>query len=291
MGSIFLTLVEAVGRQQWLDPFADRAQPWITKAYQAGGRAGLTAKNAMHGVWLGHSLHPVLTDVVIGSWTAAAVFDTLDAAGQKDLRRAADAAVGLGLVSAPLTMLTGLTDWSATNGRARRQGLVHGLLNLSLGLLYLTSFRLRRSGRRAAGRSVAFAAYAIANVSAYLGGHLVYGEQVGVDHTVGRSLPDAYTPVLAAADLPESQPTRVQVDGVPVVLVRQAGTIYALAETCAHLGGPLADGHLEGATIICPWHGSQYRLSDGRVLNGPSTFDQPCFVARVRDGQIEVRGA
>jgi len=61
---------------------ADRVQPWTTRAYQSRGRAEPEVKDVMHGVWLGHALHPVLTDVVIGCWAAAAVFDTLEAAGE-----------------------------------------------------------------------------------------------------------------------------------------------------------------------------------------------------------------
>ena len=118
----------------------------------------------------------------------------------------------------------------------------------------------------------------------------ISGEQIGVDHVLEPSINYRYTPVMAEAELPENTPKRAEVDGVPLVLVRQEGRVYALAETCAHLGGPLAEGTLEGASIRCPWHGSRYALADGRVLDGPSTWDQPCFVARVRDGQIEVRG-
>jgi nitrite reductase/ring-hydroxylating ferredoxin subunit/uncharacterized membrane protein len=290
MGSLLLEAVERLGRERRLDPIADRLQPAIGGLFEAGGAVGRQAKNALHGVWLGHPLHPALTDVPIGAWTTAAVLDTLESLGHDELGPGADAAVGLGLVGAAGAAVSGLTDWSATDGRARRQGLVHGLLNVGVVLLYLISFVLRRNGNRPAGRSVGFLAYSIANVSAYIGGHLISGEQIGVDHVLEPSVEYRYTPVMAEAELPENTPKRAELDGVPLVLVRQEGRVYALAETCAHLGGPLAEGTLEGASIRCPWHGSRYALADGRVLDGPSTWDQPCFVARVRDGQIEVRG-
>jgi len=133
--------------------------------------------------------------------------------------------------------------------------------------------------------------YAVANASAYLGGHLVFGEQVGVDHTADQVPPHDFVPVLRDVDLPENVLHRVTANGMPVLLLRRGERIYAIAETCSHLGGPLAEGQLEDLSVICPWHGSQFALDSGRVLNGPSTFPQPCFETRVQHGQIEVRAA
>ena len=125
----------------------------------------------------------------------------------------------------------------------------------------------------------------MAGGSAYLGGSLVYHHQIGVDHTAIIEPPEEFTPVLAELNLLEGQPTKVMADDVPVVLVRSRGQIYALVETCAHLGGPLAEGTLQDEGIVCPWHGSRFALADGRVLDGPATFPQPCFETRVREGQ------
>jgi nitrite reductase/ring-hydroxylating ferredoxin subunit len=73
------------------------------------------------------------------------------------------------------------------------------------------------------------------------------------------------------------------------VLMRHQGQICALAERCAHQGGPLSEGELRDGTITCPWHGSTFRVADGSLVHGPSTFDQPCYETRVRDGFVEVR--
>ena len=96
-------------------------------------------------------------------------------------------------------------------------------------------------------------------------------------------------PVLAEAALPENELKRVNADGMPVLLVRKGQRIYAIAETCAHLGAPLSEGKLEGTSVRCPWHGSRYSLEDGRVLEAPSVHAQPVLEVRIRDGQIEVR--
>jgi nitrite reductase/ring-hydroxylating ferredoxin subunit/uncharacterized membrane protein len=286
------TVIQVIERQQWLEPLADRLQSSLNEEVAAAGPAGQQVANALHGVWLGHPLHPVLTDVPLGSWTAATVLDACEeASGHGAFGRGADAAIGIGIIGALGAALTGLTDWRHTDGRARRIGLTHGLLNLSALALYTTSFFLRRRQARRAGRGVALLGYVVANAAAYLGGHLVYGEQVGVDHTAAQQPPQGFVPVLRDAELAENQLRRVSADGMPVLLLRRGGRLYAIAETCAHLGGPLAEGRLEGLSIRCPWHGTRVALDDGRVLEGPSTFPQPCFETRVHDGQIEVRAA
>ena len=83
--------------------------------------------------------------------------------------------------------------------------------------------------------------------------------------------------------------TRARYKDTPLVLVRHADRLYALVETCAHLGGPLADGKLEGNTVVCPWHGSRFDLPSGAVIDGPSAFPQPCLQVRTHNGQIQVR--
>jgi nitrite reductase/ring-hydroxylating ferredoxin subunit/uncharacterized membrane protein len=284
--------IQFIDRQRWLEPLADRLQSSLNDAVAAGGPAGQQAANALHGVWLGHPLHPILTDLPIGSWTVAAVLDAFEeVSGNRAFARGADAAIGLGVVGALGAAVTGLTDWRHTDDRARRIGLTHGLLNTGALALYTTSLILRRLNARKAGRGVAMLGYLVANAAGYLGGHLVFGEQVGVDHTASQLPPGEFTAVLRAAELPENELRRVTADGMPVLLLRRGERIYAIAETCSHLGGPLSEGQLEDLSVTCPWHGSRFGLEDGRVLDGPATFPQPCFEARIHDGQIEVRAA
>ena len=284
--------IQVIDRQHWLEPLADRLESALTNAFAAAGPAEQKVANALHGRWLGHPLHPVLTDIPIGSWTAAAVLDALEAAsGNRALGRGADAAIGLGIVGALGAAVTGLTDWRHTEGRARRLGLAHGLLNTGALALYTTSMILRRLEARRAGRGVAALGYVVANAAAYLGGHLVFGEQIGVDHTAAQVPPAEFVSVLPEAELPENQLRRVTANGMAVLLLRRGQRIYAIAETCSHLGGPLAEGKVEDLSVRCPWHGSRFALDTGEVLDSPATFPQPCFDTRVRHGQIEVRAA
>ena len=283
-------LVKVVDQQEALGRLSDQIQPLVRDAFKSAGPAGRELKNMLHGTWLGHPLHPVLTDVPLGAWTAALALDAMESiSGRRELGAGADAAIAVGLVGAAGAAVTGLTDWSETNGRARKVGLLHGLLNVGATVLYTTSLVLRRRNRRNAGVGFAMLGYAVSSASAYLGGHLVFGEQIGVNHATAQEMPKEFVPVLADAELREGEMKRADAGGVPVLLVRCEGDVCALAHKCSHLGGPLSEGKLEGDVVQCPWHGSRFNVKDGRVVDGPATFPQPRFETRVREGQIEVR--
>lgn len=269
-----------------IDRVAEPLSKAVRAAYEVAGPGGQQAKDAIHGVWLGHPLHPVLTDVPIGAWTTALA---LDAAGSGDpaMRRAATFAMGVGLAGAAGAAVTGLTDWSETGGRSRRIGLIHGLLNVTATTLFAAAFARRRSNSHSGGQACAWMGYAIALGAAYLGGDLVYGRRIGVTHA-DADLPEEFTPVLNSVDLPENSMVRAHAGETDLLLVRQHGGVCALLHNCAHLGGPLSEGTLKDGSVVCPWHGSEFALEDGRVLNGPSTHGQPCLEARERDGLIEV---
>jgi nitrite reductase/ring-hydroxylating ferredoxin subunit/uncharacterized membrane protein len=277
--------------QPALDTLAEPLARVVHGIYSSAGPAGAAIKNAMHGVWLGHPLHPVFTDVPIGAWTTGVVFDAL-AATRHDpaMDAAADIAITVGLAGAVAAAVTGLTDWSETSGRSRRTGLVHGLLNLTATGLYAAALALRRNGSRQAGRNYALAGYGAALGAAYLGGDLVYDQRVGVTHAAVEGADD-FVDVAASADVPDNAMRRARRDDVDVVIARQHGRARALAHPCAHLGGPLSEGTLKEGSVVCPWHGSEFSLEDGSVLNGPATINQPCFAVKEANGRIEVKRA
>ena len=270
-----------------LDTIADALSKGVRRVYDAAGPAGQQAKNAAHGVWLGHPLHPVFTDIPIGAWTTALAMDAA-ADGDPGMHRAATFAMGVGLAGALGAAVTGLTDWSETQGESRRTGLVHGLLNIAATTLMAAAWLQRRQHRGARGRACAWTGLAIAAGSAYIGGDLVYRQRVGVTHAT-EELPDGFLAVAGSDELADNAMMCVRAGEAHVLLVRQHGTLHALAHACAHLGGPLSEGTLKDGSVVCPWHASEFRLEDGRVLNGPSTHDQPRYDVRERDGRIEVK--
>jgi nitrite reductase/ring-hydroxylating ferredoxin subunit/uncharacterized membrane protein len=283
--------VKAIQYQSVLDRAADPLQPPLKQAFRGQSGQGRALKNFLSGTWIGHPLHPIVKDIPIGAWTMAALFDGIDALEQTDsLKRAADICVAAGLAGALASAITGLSDWSDTYGRARRIGVAHAVLNVSASACYTASLVARRSNR-GMGTKLGLCGYGIMLLGAYLGGHLVFSEQIGVNHAVRQSLPTEFLTVMRESELLENQPKRVDYKGIPVVLIRRGAAIFALYEKCSHMGGPLAKGSLEGSSIRCPWHGSRFALQDGRVLEGPATNAQPCFETRVVAGEIQIRSA
>ncbi|MDP9295392.1 MAG: Rieske 2Fe-2S domain-containing protein, partial [Actinomycetota bacterium] len=184
-----------------------------------------------------------------------------------------------------------LSDWADTTGETKRVGVAHGLGNVAALGLYAASLVARRRSRRSTGVLLSLAGAGVATLTAYLGGHLVYGRGMGVDQTTFEPRIRKWKPAIADTDLAEGKPLGRQVEGVKVMLYRTGDRIYALSNRCNHLGGPLDQGQINDGTVVCPWHSSTFRLSDGQVLQGPATGRQPTWETRVKDGQIEVRRA
>jgi nitrite reductase/ring-hydroxylating ferredoxin subunit/uncharacterized membrane protein len=280
--------IATIERQEWLAPLEEVLQRGVARALRLAGR---TTRNLLHGTWLGHPLHPVLTDLPIGAWTMGVCFDALDARDHRGrYARAADASIVVGVGGAVAAAAAGLADWHHTTGASRRTGFVHALFNTSALGLFIGSLVLRRQGRRDAGRALSATGYAVMLAAAYLGGSLVFRDRIGVDHS-RRKVAGGQEVVLDVTGLGEGERQRVDVDDVPVMLVRDGGHVYALAERCSHLGGPLSEGTIENGAVVCPWHGSRFCLVDGRVLDGPATVEQPCYQVREFGGRLAIRPA
>ena len=141
--------------------------------------AGGTRGSVLRGEWLGHALHPVLTDVALGTWTSATV---LDLVGGDDSESAAQRLIGTGLLAAGPTAWTGWAEWSTARPRDKRVGLVHAVTNGAAIGLYAASWRARRQGRHGDGVRLALVGMAATGVGAYLGGHLAAARKVGSHH-------------------------------------------------------------------------------------------------------------
>lgn len=277
-------LVEQIEGQQALDGPSKALSGAVNRL-----TSPTAVKNALSGTWLGHQLHPMLTDVPIGAWSMAAFLDVM---GGADAAGAARKLVGLGLLAAVPTAASGASDWSDTLGGDRRIGLVHAASNSVATVLQTTSWLARRRDRRGTGMVLSGMAMGVAGFGAYLGGHLSYSRGVGVNHTAFQSAVGDWTDVAADGDVVEGRPLRVEAGEVPVVLVRHRGAIRALSATCTHAGGPLDEGTVTAEGCLqCPWHGSEFQLSDGSVRRGPASVAQPRCDVRVQGGRVEVRSA
>jgi nitrite reductase/ring-hydroxylating ferredoxin subunit/uncharacterized membrane protein len=264
----------------------DKVAGAVATAVERATPAGSSVNEALSGTDLGHPLHPPLTDVVIGAWTGAVALDWL---GGKRSGPAADWLVGFGVLSALPTVAAGLNDAARLDAPGRRLALVHAMTNVVATGLFGASWLARRADRRFFGRLWALAGYGTVSLGAFLGGHLSFRRGVGVDHTAFLEAPEDWTAVADEASVKELEPLLVRSADVEIVLVREQGALYALLERCAHQGGPLHEGRIEDGCVVCPWHSSRYRLSDGVALSGPTAHPQPALQVRVRDSKVEVR--
>jgi nitrite reductase/ring-hydroxylating ferredoxin subunit/uncharacterized membrane protein len=274
--------VTQLGENDALDPPARKLLDLAHGAIKPGA-----LRDALSGTFLGHALHPLMTDLPIGSWTSALV---LDAVGGRESRRAARKLIGAGILASLPTAVTGAVEWAdSADGRAstRRIGLVHAAANVTALVLFSASYLRRRRG--GGGRALAMMGGTALAVGGHLGGHLSYVNGEGVAVTTFESGPEEWTPTIPEAELVEGRPACAIAGDVPVLLVREGGRIHALANRCNHRGGPLHEGEVADGTVTCPWHGSRFRLADGNLERGPAASPQPSYEARAVDGRVEVR--
>jgi uncharacterized membrane protein len=134
------------------------------------------AENALRGTWLGHALHPLLTDFPLGAWMSASFLDLFGGPGA---RRPAQRLIGFGLLAAVPTAAAGLAEWRATAGGARRVGVVHAGVNSTATLLYGSSWVARRRGSQPTAVALGVVGGLVATTGGYLGGHLSLVRKIG----------------------------------------------------------------------------------------------------------------
>jgi len=277
-------LVARLEKARSLDAISDRLQ----KIINAGVRPR-AVKDLLHGTWLGHPLHPVLIHAPIGSFLSAAVLDAVPGQG-----RAATTMITAGVVASPATIAAGWTDWSELAADQRRVGLVHAATNAVAVGFYIASLSARASGNKARGKALAYAGASLLGAGAYLGGHLTYTQAAGVNQAAPEvlRLPSEWTAVAELSALPDGKTLVKTVDDVPILLFRTGDHVTAMVERCSHQTGPLGEGEVVGtgdeACVVCPWHGSTFRLRDGVAVHGPAANDQPVLRSRVNAGVVEI---
>ncbi|GAA0735447.1 Rieske (2Fe-2S) protein [Dactylosporangium roseum] len=281
-------LLAKLERSHGLDRIGDPARKAILAAVPREG-----VRDVLHGRWLGHPLHPAVVQFPVGAWLSAAVLDAL--AFLPGRRPAATALLVAGTAAALPAAVTGATDFTTLSREQRRVAVVHALANsVALGL-FVSSIVARLRGRHAAGRGLSYAGTGVAGVGAFLGGHLSFSQDAGTNHAAA-ALPLVPRGWHGIGAIEEFRPGRVEsrILGETPVLVYRDGDgdrFSVLIGRCAHRSGPLADGRtveVDGeACLECPWHGSVYRLADGRAVHGPASSDQVVLRTRIRAGRLE----
>lgn len=280
-------LIAAQGR--WARPLGDFNHRWLHGLF----RPIPLIADLLHGRWLGHPLHSVLTDAPIGILFMVAL---LDLASQPV---AADITLIVGILAMLAAAVTGAADYSQTDGTARERATVHSTLMVAALVVYAGSLALRvgagPDGERGLAVGLSIVGFLILAAGAYVGGHVVYlfGNMVSRHAFRGggtKWITLEPAELDADGDIPEGRPVKGKLGINTLALVRHGDTVLAVHDQCAHAGGPLSDGSIEDGAITCPWHGSRFRLADGRVVRGPSVYDQPAYeVRRSERGGWEAR--
>lgn len=248
-------------------------------------------RDALHGVWLGHPVHPTAVQVSLGAFLSASVLDAVP--GNDD---AAGVLVTVGLASVAPSVVTGWSDWAELHEQQKRVGLVHAAANVTGVALYAASLASRLAGRPAAGRALGWLGLGALGVGGFLGGHLSFRQASGANHAeqVPHLVAPGWQDLCALDELPDGTPERRVLGGdnddVPVMVLRRGSEVTVLSGRCSHLSGPLHEGGLseDGTCVVCPWHGSEFRLADGSVRHGPATAPVAAFEVQVADGRVRV---
>ncbi|MGZ5415860.1 MAG: DUF2231 domain-containing protein [Nocardioides sp.] len=179
-----------------LDRPVKALEPLVHTLFGSGTRSSV-----LRGEWLGHAVHPLLTDVVLGTWISANVLDLI---GGSDSSSSAQKLIGTGLLAAGPTAWTGWAEWSAAATRDKRVGLVHAVTNGVMIGVYAASWIARRRGRHGTGVRLALVGAGLSGVGAYLGGHLTEARKVASRH------PAYAEPALGVLAGASSSPTQAE---------------------------------------------------------------------------------
>jgi nitrite reductase/ring-hydroxylating ferredoxin subunit/uncharacterized membrane protein len=252
-------------------------------------------KDALHGVQLGHPLHPLLVQVPLGAFLSAGFLDALGRDGERQARHL----IGLGLLASVPAAMAGSADWAEQHEQQMRTGVVHAAANSAALGLYAGSLVARARRRTGLGKALGYAGLAAVAVGGMLGGDISYRQAGGANHAeeIPHLVPAGWQDLLPLAELTQGEPVKAMLGEVPVFVLRDGGEVHVLANKCSHMSGPLSDGTLsdgkltgdsQDRCVTCPWHGSVFRLRDGVVVHGPATADQPAFETRIEAGIVQV---
>ncbi|HEX9969959.1 MAG TPA: DUF2231 domain-containing protein [Acidimicrobiales bacterium] len=173
-------LAERIEGEAALDPLVSAVDAVLPGSFREG-----EVRDMLGGRWLGHALHPMLTDFPLGAWMSASLLDLI---GGKSSRTASRRLVGFGILAAVPTAVTGASDWTQGTQQERRVGVVHAVANTTALSFYIASFLARRRGRHWSGVGLGILGGLAATTGGFFGGHLSLGRDIGrraTDQVVG----------------------------------------------------------------------------------------------------------
>jgi nitrite reductase/ring-hydroxylating ferredoxin subunit/uncharacterized membrane protein len=283
-------LIDRLSAHPALGEIAEVLQPPLRDLLEGDGPVKRQVNDLLHGSWIGHSIHPMVTDIPIGAWTVGAVCDTLVLAGRASFADTAFTATTIGAFGAVAAAVTGIAEWSDTKDEPQRLGMLHWIANSAALTTYLLSIGARAAKKPKLGAVLGLLGFGMVSAGAYLGGELSLGMQLGGKHTtIPIEPPIDFERLCDAEEIADGATKALTFAGIPVLVTNSGGAFSAVVAVCTHRGAPLSDVPPEDGCVTCPWHGSRFALADGAVKAGPATFALAQFETRVDDGVLELR--
>jgi uncharacterized membrane protein/nitrite reductase/ring-hydroxylating ferredoxin subunit len=249
-----------------------------------------------------HPLHPMLVAFPLALWTVSLIFDLLGhALHNPALWATAFYAIIAGIIGAAFAAVPGIIDWISIvppQSSAKKTGFIHGAVNSLVLVLFIVEAIRRGAAVTPPDRvsiAISVVSVLLLSYSGWLGGTLVYRNQIGVDHRYAgagtwkeRTITDWTRPICNVGELAQGQMMLGIIAGERVVIGKCPEGVVAFSDHCTHRGGTLADGVLIGCAVQCPWHGSQFDIHNGRVISGPAQKQIKTYATRIHDGEVYV---
>jgi uncharacterized membrane protein/nitrite reductase/ring-hydroxylating ferredoxin subunit len=247
----------------------------------------------------GHPIHPILVGFPIAFFTGTLIFDALGiingSGGYWQTGKYLEIA---GIIAAIITAIPGTVDYFFTvppKSSASSRGAKHGLLNVGLLIIYIIAYVIRKAD--ATWLPVILEAIGVIMLlfSGWLGGTLVYRNQIGVDPRYAEAgkwkearfdQSNGLIEVAAESELQTDQMKLLHVGDKRIVLGKTEKGYVAFADHCSHKGGSLAGGMMICGTVQCPWHGSQFDVNTGGIKAGPAKDPIATYQVQVKNGKV-----
>jgi nitrite reductase/ring-hydroxylating ferredoxin subunit/uncharacterized membrane protein len=251
----------------------------------------------------GHPIHPMLIPFPFAFLTGAFVFDVLGWwLGNMELAYTGRHLTVGGIIAGLVAAIPGAIDYFGSvppESSGKKRATQHAIANVTALTLFAISYQLRDDGEASLGTmTLELAGLCVMSIAGWMGGTLVYRNQIGVDHRYADAGKWQETSVekttdrvviADAEDLKVNQMKLVRAGSKRMALTRTEDGFHAIDDRCTHKGGPLSDGVLICGTVQCPWHGSQFDVKTGDVKCGPAKKKIGTHKVEESNGQIRLR--
>src|ERR1051325_381327 len=250
-----------------------------------------------------HPIHPILVSFPVAFFTAAFIADAVSfCVPAWNFTAIAFLLEGAGVMTALIAAIPGIIDFIYVippNSSAKKRGAMHGILNVTATCIFAMVFFLRMNSSPHALIVLLceLAGVVLVVIAGWMGGTLVYRNQIAVDHRYANAgrWKEKSVDISKVLDLHEVN--RLQVDQMKlldsgekrIVTARTENGLVAFSDRCTHRGGPLSDGVMICGTVQCPWHGSQFDVHTGKVKAGPAKANIKTYSLTVDNKEKSVR--